>query len=124
MNTSISKAIETALEHHQAGHLRQAEAIYRQILQAEPNHPDALHLLGVIAHQAGRNEIAVELINKAIRVNPGFADSVRKLLELAKAEARALLDGSREEAAPGEMRMAVQYLKTHWNRRYGLVEVG
>ncbi len=48
----------------------------------------------------------------------------RKLLELAKAEARALLDGSSEESAPGEMRMAVQYLKTHWNRRYGLVEVG
>ncbi len=48
----------------------------------------------------------------------------RKLLELAKAEARALLNGSSEEPARGEMRMAVQYLKTHWNRRYGLVEVG
>jgi len=47
----------------------------------------------------------------------------RKLLEVAKREARALLEGS-EEATPEEKRMAVQYLRTHWNRRYGLVEVG
>jgi ATP-dependent DNA helicase RecG len=48
----------------------------------------------------------------------------RKLLEQAKAEARALLDVSREDAAWKEVRVAVQYLMTHWNRRYGLVEVG
>ena len=48
----------------------------------------------------------------------------RKLLELAKHEARGLVDGSTKEITPEEKRMAVQYLKTHWNRRYGLVEVG
>ncbi len=64
------KAIQTALAHHQAGRLAQAEAIYRQILQTEPNHPDALHFLGVIALHAGKNEIAAELIGKAIRVSP------------------------------------------------------
>ena len=49
----------------------------------------------------------------------------RKLLELAKREARALLEARvTEETTPEEKRTAVQYLKTHWNRRYGLVEVG
>jgi len=48
----------------------------------------------------------------------------RKLLELAKAEARGLLEANNTEATPEEKRMAVQYLRTHWNRRYGLVEVG
>ncbi len=48
----------------------------------------------------------------------------RKILELAKDEARGLVDGSTKEVTPEEKRMAVQYLKTHWNRRYGLVEVG
>jgi ATP-dependent DNA helicase RecG len=48
----------------------------------------------------------------------------RKLLELAKREARAFVDGSSTEATPEEKRTAVQYLRTHWNRRYGLVEVG
>jgi ATP-dependent DNA helicase RecG len=48
----------------------------------------------------------------------------RKLLELAKREARGLLEATPEEATSEEKRSAVQYLKTHWNRRYGLVEVG
>jgi len=47
----------------------------------------------------------------------------RKLLEVAKREARALVDGS-DEATPEEKRIAAQYLKLHWNRRFGLVEVG
>src|SRR3979409_391375 len=67
---SVPKAIQAALEHHQAGRLSQAEAHYRQILQAEPNHPDALHNLGVMASQVGKHEIAVELIGKAISANP------------------------------------------------------
>jgi ATP-dependent DNA helicase RecG len=48
----------------------------------------------------------------------------RKLLELAKREARGLLEASPGEATTEEKRTAVQYLRTHWNRRYGLVEVG
>ena len=48
----------------------------------------------------------------------------RKLLELAKREARALVDGSSAEVTPEEKRTAVEYLRAHWNRRYGLVEVG
>jgi ATP-dependent DNA helicase RecG len=48
----------------------------------------------------------------------------RKLLELAKREARRLLEAPPDEATSEEKRSAVQYLITHWNRRYGLVEVG
>jgi len=67
--TSPSNSFQAALEYHQAGRLLQAEAIYRQILQREPNHPEALHFLGVIAYQTGNNDIAVELISKAIGIN-------------------------------------------------------
>jgi ATP-dependent DNA helicase RecG len=48
----------------------------------------------------------------------------RKLLELAKREARRLLEAGPDEVTAEEKRTAVQYLRTHWNRRYGLVEVG
>jgi len=67
---SISQVIQVAREHHQAGRLSQAEAIYQQILQVAPNHPDALHLSGLIALRRGKNEIAVDLISRAISVNP------------------------------------------------------
>ena len=63
---TISEAMATAIQHHQAGRLQAAEQIYRQVLQVEPRQVDALHLLGVIASQVGRPEVAVEYIGRAI----------------------------------------------------------
>jgi tetratricopeptide (TPR) repeat protein len=37
-------------------------------LAIDPRHPDALHLLGMIAYQTGRDNAAVELIRKAIAI--------------------------------------------------------
>ena len=67
---SDTDTIQIALKHHQAGQFQKAESIYRQILLDNPNHPDALHLLGVLTHRLGKNTIAAELINKAILNNP------------------------------------------------------
>jgi tetratricopeptide (TPR) repeat protein len=67
--------LQQALALHQAGRLPDAEAHYRQILAINPNHPEALHFLGMLAHQAGRSEIAVELISKALHVRPDYADA-------------------------------------------------
>jgi protein O-GlcNAc transferase len=63
---TIQQAIDLAVQHHNGGRLAEAERLYQQILQADPNQPGALHLLGVIAHQAGKNDIAVDLISKAL----------------------------------------------------------
>ena len=59
---TIQQAIDLGVEHQNAGRLPEAESIYQQILQADPNQPVALHLLGVIASQVGKNDIAVDLI--------------------------------------------------------------
>ncbi len=71
---SIRKALQTGREHHQAGRLSHAEAIYRQVLEAAPDHPDAMILLGALAHRAGRLDLAVDLIGKAIQINPSVAN--------------------------------------------------
>ena len=63
--------MELAIQHHQAGRLAEAEALYRQILAVEPRHADALHLCGVIAAQSGRPDVAVDLIRRAIALAPG-----------------------------------------------------
>src|SRR5271157_1457927 len=63
---TIPDVLAIAIQHHQAGRLQAAEQIYRQILAVEPNHADALHLLGVIASQVGKHEVAVEYIGRAI----------------------------------------------------------
>jgi hypothetical protein len=54
---TIEQAIQIALASHQAGRLDEAERIYQQVLQAQPVHPDALHLLGLIACQGGRDDV-------------------------------------------------------------------
>lgn len=67
---TITEALETAVEHHQAGRLTEAENIYRQILRADPNEPNALYLLGTLAHQVGHPADAVTLLEKAATVLP------------------------------------------------------
>lgn len=66
--------MQTAIRHHQAGQLPQAEVLYRQVLQAEPSNADALHLLGLIAYQSGGNGAAVELIGRAVALNGKVPD--------------------------------------------------
>ena len=61
-------SLQIAMGHHQAGNLAEAERIYREVLAVEPDNGDALHLLGMIALQFGRNENAVELIERAHRL--------------------------------------------------------
>jgi tetratricopeptide (TPR) repeat protein len=72
---TIQQAFDLALQHHQAGRLREAERLYRQVLAQQPEHADALHSLGVIAHQVGRNDIAVGLILRAIALNPNLPEA-------------------------------------------------
>jgi predicted O-linked N-acetylglucosamine transferase (SPINDLY family) len=69
-DNSIQTRLETALTHQRAGQLPQAEALYQQILKIQPKNADALHLLGTLANQVGKNEIAINLINRAIEINP------------------------------------------------------
>ena len=69
-NAIITKTLQRAIEHHEANRLPQAEALYREILARDPRCSDALHLLGVIAGQVGRHELAVDLIGQAVKLAP------------------------------------------------------
>ncbi len=70
---AIQAKIGQGLALHQQGNLAGAERIYREVLQKQPDHFDALHMLGVIALQTQHLERAVELIGKAIALKPDFA---------------------------------------------------
>lgn len=70
---TVADALTVAVQHHRSGRLPEAEALYRQVIAAEPQHADALHLLGVLAHETGHHEAAVRLIGRAIAVKDDTA---------------------------------------------------
>jgi tetratricopeptide (TPR) repeat protein len=75
----IQQSLELAVQHHNEGRLPEAESIYKQILQVDSNQPVALHLLGVIAHQVGKHDTAVDLITKAVAIKPDLAEAHNNL---------------------------------------------
>jgi protein O-GlcNAc transferase len=68
--STITEALTTALQSHQAGDLQRAESIYRQILQADPAQAVAMHFLGVIAHQVGKQEVAIDYMKRSLALMP------------------------------------------------------
>ena len=67
------------MQHYTAGRLPEANSIYQQILRLDPNQPVALLLLGLIAHQAGKHDTAVDLIMKALAIKPDYAEAHNNL---------------------------------------------
>ena len=77
--TTMTEALAIALAHHRAGRLDLAEEIYRRMLAVEPEHPEGLHLMGMIAHQRGDQERALEYVRRAIRADdrqPAFYNTL------------------------------------------------
>ncbi|HSV13228.1 MAG TPA: sulfotransferase [Tepidisphaeraceae bacterium] len=79
MPTPQANLFQQALAHHQAGRLGPARAAYEQVLAAEPNHADALHMLGVVNAQEGRPDAAVQLIHRALRIKPRYPEALTNL---------------------------------------------
>jgi tetratricopeptide (TPR) repeat protein/2-polyprenyl-3-methyl-5-hydroxy-6-metoxy-1,4-benzoquinol methylase len=88
VSTSHSELFSAALEHHQSARLAEAEQIYRRILAADPDHVGSLNFLGVIEHQAGRHESAIDLIGKAIGINDRIPDCHNNMGEALRALGR------------------------------------
>src|SRR4051794_40854794 len=70
---SVKLLLESAIRARQAGQLAEAKALYEQILAHDADQPDALHLLGVLANQVGRPDLAVSLIRRALARQPRAA---------------------------------------------------
>src|SRR5688572_20784452 len=69
----VQQALRQATQMHAQGRLREAEGLYRQVLQREPMNAEAMHHLGLIAHQVGQHGPGVELIQRSISVKPGVS---------------------------------------------------
>lgn len=67
---ALDAMFDTAFRHHQAGQLAEAGGLYNAILKENPNHADALHLLGLAHLQSNNPANAAELMRRAIQIAP------------------------------------------------------
>ena len=108
-NLSIDQAMALATQFQSNGRLQEAEHLLQQILQQHPHHALALHLLGVIAHQCGKQAIAAELIERAITSRGDVALFHANLSEISRQLKRldkAIEHGERAIALEPRMAMA------------------
>jgi len=66
----LEKKLSTGLAFHRRGHYQEAKKLYEEILNSIPDHPDALHLLGLVAYQSARYDDALQLITRAVANGP------------------------------------------------------
>jgi len=63
---SLEQTLQTAITHHKAGELEDAERLYRAILSEQAKHPDANHNLGVLLKQGDKADIALSFFKTAL----------------------------------------------------------
>ena len=63
----IMELLRQGVAYHREGRRADAQRVYRDILQHDPTEPNALHLLGILAGEAGHFEAAVDLMRRALK---------------------------------------------------------
>ena len=119
--TAIDELFAAAIKLHQAGRLAEAEDLYRRLLALQPDHADALNLLGVLANQTERYDLAVELIGRAIAhngQNPGYFSNLGNALKQQHKLDEAIAAYRRAAA------IAPNYFKAHYNLGLALLQQG
>jgi len=118
---TIQQCFQSALQYHQSGRLAEAEALYRQILAVEPRQAEAFHQLGLIAAQMGRNDLAVDLIGRAVALNRAFPEACYNL-------GLALYHGGQLDASIDAYRQAIalkpDFSEAHANLGHALRDRG
>jgi predicted TPR repeat methyltransferase len=71
---TVEEAVSIAVSLQKNEQFAEAALVYERILEAAPDHHDALHFAGVLAHQLGHGDEAIALIEKSLALAPGRAD--------------------------------------------------
>ena len=90
---NMENRMQKGISFHQKGELQQAEQLYQQVLQDQPQNANAYHLLGIIAYQVGRHNVAIDLINQAIGIDnrqPVFFGNLGNILQGQKRQEEAI----------------------------------
>jgi protein O-GlcNAc transferase len=112
----LAEALAQGLKLHQAGEFDRAEQVYKDVLQASPQQPDAWNLLAGIAQHRGQHALAVEYLQKAIEFRPAQTSFLGNL-------GTAYASLGQLEAAAASYRRALEIEPRDAGLLYGLGQV-
>lgn len=125
MDQQPSAVFRQAFHLHQQGKLTEAEALYRTVLEADPDSAVAHHNLGTLLAQRNRSDEAIAHFEKAIAIRPDSTESRNNLanalarlnrLDQSIAQLEKVLELSRRQAEP--------YLRACYNLGVSLQALG
>src|ERR1700761_8319119 len=90
---TLDATLQQAVQHHQAEAFAEAERLYRSILQAQPDHPEANPHLGMLAVQLEQHAMGLPFLKAALEASPQQAEFRRDYVDALEAT------GQRDEAA-------------------------
>jgi tetratricopeptide (TPR) repeat protein len=112
----LSQVLNRAAALHRKGDLAQAEQLYLRLLAAQPDHFDALQMLGILRYQQKRLPEALSLLGAAVQAKPEFPPALlHRGLVLDALDRRAEALASYDQA----LALAPNYAEALYNR--GLV---
>ena len=117
MELTVDQALQQGVAAHKEGKLQDAERLYRAILQAQPEHPDANHNLGVLAVAVGKPLEAIPLFKLALKANPQIEQywlsyiDVLITLERFVAVQRVLVEGEKSGVSADKLDALLQRLQ-------------
>ncbi|HYD58638.1 MAG TPA: tetratricopeptide repeat protein [Burkholderiales bacterium] len=121
MDEQLRSALREAVSLHQSGRFEEAAERYRNVLEADPENPFALQLLGTLQAQQGRYDDAVELFDRAIARKPDYPDAHNNRGSALKALGRV---GEALQSVERALALDPAYADAHNNRGALLHELG
>ncbi|MGH6726186.1 MAG: tetratricopeptide repeat protein [Pseudolabrys sp.] len=110
---TAAEVVASAIECFRLGKFGEAEALCRQVVAVQPRHAEALHVLGLVAHETGHHAAALKHYDSAIAHNGAIA-------QYHSSRGRALAALKRTEEARQSYRQAIEFNPGLANAHHGL----
>ncbi|MEO2022776.1 MAG: FkbM family methyltransferase [Pirellulaceae bacterium] len=119
--STIDETLQLGWQQHQAGDLRSAEDVYRQVLEASPDNANAWCFLGMVCHDQQHYDDAIEAYHKAIEIQPDFSTAFSNLGNTQKQQGKLI---EAEKSCREALRLKPDYSTAHNNLGVALVAQG
>ena len=104
---TIDQALQQGIKAQKAGQVQEAYRLFKFILKAQPNQPDANHNMGLLVAGGGKVEQALPFLKTALEANPStvqfWLSNIDALIKLARlAGTTAVFDQAKSIGAKGD----------------------